>query len=281
MKKKLFILIGFLLLLTGCTAEVNITLSDEKVHEIITIDSYPTGEITTDIIKNGFRKNVPAYNKVLLIDSEEDKPKSGVSYYKYSMTELGNNGYRTTYKFDFPFSYYDDARSLKQSYVTSMIDNTGDKFVIKTDTVNQNFYLYPELDKLVINIDSKYPVVDSNADICNNNKCTWTITRSNYTNKEIYIKINKSKSNNNDTKKEDQKEDNKEEKQEDKKEDEKEEQYKPAEEKDSDKDNMINYNEESYNTTEEEEEKNYTFLVIIGLLVVFLIIISIIGKKRK
>ena len=58
------------------------------------------------------------------------------------------------------------------------------------------------LDKITINIKTNYEVLDNNATSINDNTYTWVITKNNYTNSNIYIKMSKSRnsSSNNDTK---------------------------------------------------------------------------------
>ena len=48
------------------------------------------------------------------------------------------------------------------------------------------------LNKITINIKTNYNVLDTNATSINDNTYTWVITKNNYMNSNIYMKMNKS-----------------------------------------------------------------------------------------
>jgi hypothetical protein len=286
MKKRLLIIIGLLFILTGCTSEVTITISEDRIVENITIDNYPGNGITKDDIKNGYRHFVPAYFSTYVADSEPDERRGGVAYYLFSMNEVGN-GYRINYKYDYPMEKYYDSRALKEGFTTSSVIDDGQFLTIETSEQNQSLYAYPELTKLTINIVVPYSVVDSNADSCNGKKCTWVYTpSSNY--KKIYIKMkkpassnkgpvyipdngnnnNNNNNNNSNNNNNDNPDDNK--------------PGLPAEYKESDSENMIDYNPKDYNDEEEEEEgkTRYVWVLIIIAIISFLIVVVVVNKKN-
>ena len=73
--KKLIIIIIFLFILTGCTAKVNIEISDNVVQEQIEIDDQTTP-------KSEFREFIPVYHNDEIIDTEPDIKEDGKEYYK-------------------------------------------------------------------------------------------------------------------------------------------------------------------------------------------------------
>ncbi|MBR6133541.1 MAG: hypothetical protein IKQ29_02360 [Bacilli bacterium] len=285
MKKKVLLIIGLLFILTGCTSEVTITITEDRIVENINIDNYPGGGITKNDIKNGYRHFVPAYFSTYIADSEPDERRGGAAYYIFSMNELGN-GYRINYKYDFPMEKYYDSRALKEAYTTSSVIDDGQYLTIETSEKNQYLFSYPELTKLTINIVVPYVVVDSNADSCSGKKCTWIYTPSSNS-KKIYIKMrkptssnqnpviipddNKDNNNNSNNNNENNNENNAE--------------YKPgvpAEYKESDSENMIDYNPKDYNDEEDEEEKTkYIWVIIIFAIICFLIAVVVVNKKNN
>ena len=288
MKKKLFILIGLLFILTGCTSEVTITITEKKISEDIVIDNYPSGSLTKNDIKNGYRHFVPAYGSSILADSEPDRRKGGTAYYNFNMSEL-NSGYRINYKYDFPLDKYYDSRALKEAYSSAKVIDDGQYLTIETSNKNQDLVLYPELTKLTINIVSDFPLIESNADSCSGTKCTW-IYNSSSNNKGIYIKLKKTstnstvvkpdpnnnnnngnENNNNNNNNNNTPEDNK--------------PGVPAEYKESDSENLIDYNPKDYNDEVDEEEnevKNkYIWVIIVIGIIGFLIIVVVVNKKNN
>ena len=288
MKKKLLLLIGLLILLTGCTTEVNIYISDNGVSEEIIIESYPTSYITKAQIKTAFRKYVPAYGSVLLADSEADQAKRGVSYYTYNIVDF-NNGYKTTYSYTFPLKRYYDARTLKEAYLSSSVTNNDNEFTILTDTSgNQYLYLYPDLDKLVINVKTDYEIEDSNADSCNSNSCKWVYTKDS-NNKGIYIKLKKTKTNsnnsnnnNNNNSNNNQNNNNQNNNQNNNNQNNNNQNNNNQNNNENSDNNLINYNEESYNEEDEENEGNsHIFVIIVVAILVFLIVVVVANKKDR
>ena len=47
------------------------------------------------------------------------------------------------------------------------------------------------IDKIIVNIKTNYEVLDTNATSVNDKTYTWVIAKNNYTNSNIYMKINK------------------------------------------------------------------------------------------
>lgn len=187
MKKKMFILIGLLFLLCGCTAEVNLDISGNKISESVVIDAYPEGDYTMDRLPGAFKNYIPAFSKDILADAEGDIKKNGVSYYTRTQQSLGN-GYRFNYKYDFSLSNYKGARTLKDGFKSSnlYVDTKENTALLSTDNGGILYFSqYPYLTEVTVKIKTDYFVKENNADYSNGDVYTWVFNRN--SNKGIYL----------------------------------------------------------------------------------------------
>ena len=118
--KKIIFLILMLFLISGCTAEVNLTLDDDTINESISINYFANDTITKEEIKNSFREYTPAYNNIIVADTEEDEKQAGINYYKRALKDIGT-GYNFKYDYDFPIATYNGARSLKKAFKSASV----------------------------------------------------------------------------------------------------------------------------------------------------------------
>lgn len=191
--KKLIILIPMLLILCGCTAEVNIELDDMMLKENISIDAYPDEYYQKDQLKSAFRNYIPVYNDITIVDTMPDEKVSGVQYYNRSEKDL-QNGYRFIYNYNFNLEKYKDARSLKGAFKSSTIQyNKKDKEILISTDKNKILYFneYPSLTRIKVNIKTPYPVKESNADSISGNIYSWNFDKN--TSKNIYLLLDSEK----------------------------------------------------------------------------------------
>ena len=196
MKIKYFGLILIIFMMCGCTAEVNLEISDSRVKESVDITFYQDTIYTKDIIRASFRNYIPIYARDVIVDAEEDKPFPNTKYYEKMETDLGN-GYRFNYSYDFNINEYEEARTIKdgfRSYNVS-VDQDNDTISISTDN-NGLLYFddYPLLEEVRINIKTNYLVEENNADSVNGNTYTWVFDKD--TKKSINMLINTSTNDN-------------------------------------------------------------------------------------
>lgn len=196
MKFKYFGLILIIFMMCGCTAEVNLEISDSKIKESVDITFYQDAIYTKDIIKASFRNYIPIYARDVIVDAEEDRPFPNTKYYEKTETDLGN-GYRFNYSYDFNINEYEEARTIKdgfRSYNVS-VDQDNGNISISTDN-NGLLYFddYPLLEEVRINIKTNYLVEENNADSVNGNTYTWIFDKD--TKKSINMLINTSTNNN-------------------------------------------------------------------------------------
>jgi hypothetical protein len=177
--KKIILLIA-ITLLTGCTANYDIKILEDKITDNI--------QIYTD-------------NKTVKIASQEQTEKfyqelgnweRGYEYYKRELYTTDKiTGYKYTY--DFSYNEYDAMSQIRKCYNDFEFTHNEDKIEIKTSEEFLCKNYYKNVNKISINITSEYEILNSNADIKTNDIHTWTITNTNYQNKPIKITLLKKK----------------------------------------------------------------------------------------
>ena len=175
MKSKCLILVFLIFMMCGCTAEVNLDISDNKIKESVDITFYQNVLYPKDIIKTSFRNYIPVYAKDLIVDTMPDEPLDGINYYTKKETDLGN-GYKFNYSYNFNINEYKNARTVKDGFRTYNISYNDDNKTINLSTSSEEllyFKDYPELEEIRINIKTDYLVKENNADEVNDNVYTW------------------------------------------------------------------------------------------------------------
>ena len=179
MKIKCLILVLLIFIMCGCTAEVNLDISDNKIKESVDITFYQNALYPKDIIKSSFRNYIPVYAKNLIVDTMPDEPLEGINYYTKKETDLGN-GYKFNYSYDFNINEYGEARTVKNAFKSYNVSYNEDDNTISLSTDNEEllyFKDYPELEEVKINIKTDYLVKENNADSINDNIYTWVFKK--------------------------------------------------------------------------------------------------------
>lgn len=186
MKKiKIGLYIFLLLLLTGCTAEVNIDLKEDYLVEKITIVDK---EGTKDEISKRYRRFVPAYYDDIVADELADEKIEGFTYYNRSSQEL-SDGYAFTYSRTFKLNEYNKASSFKSTFRSGAVEYSNEEGTIDIYTDSNGlliFDTYPNLYSVKVNITTKQEVLDNNADEVKGHTYSWTINR-NDKERNIYL----------------------------------------------------------------------------------------------
>lgn len=178
MKIKYFIVILFILLLSGCKYEYNVEILRDSISE--TNISY---------IEDATKRDV--------------KEKTFNTLHKYvgSFDELGIEKYKVVKKDDlygvafyreFDMLEYQNSSNFSLCYDNYRIsdDKENGKIIISTSKKFNCFDVYDELEEVVVNVSTRYQVISSNADSVNKNKYTWYIDRNNASDKSINLVLN-------------------------------------------------------------------------------------------
>lgn len=178
MKSKCLILVFLIFMMCGCTAEVNLDISDNKIRESVDITFYQNVLYPKDIIKTSFRNYIPVYAKNLIVDTMPDEPLEGIDYYTKKETDLGN-GYKFNYSYDFNINEYKEARTVKDGFRSYNISFNQDDHTISLFAEGTLLYFneYPELEEVKINIKTDYLVKENNADNVKDNTYTWVFKK--------------------------------------------------------------------------------------------------------
>ena len=279
MKRRLFFLLVLTFLLCGCTANVNITINDNTVNERISINEAPYDVFSMSDIKQQYRKYIPAFYNVPIIDTMPDEKEENVEYYKMSGTEYSSS-YNAYYQYNFKFKEYKNARSIRNAFRSSEVQyDTYEKQILFTSgmTVFKNI---PQLTEVKVNISTNYPVLETNADYKNGNVYTWVFNKN--TKKGIYLLLedkngksiaeSKTPTNNDDPKKDDE---------EVKSDDE--EQKEPANLVDPTKkkdDSSKSEMEKKYEEIKEKGEKHPGVVIIIAIALFFVVVLLSLKIKK-
>ncbi len=190
MKSKILILIFIIFMMCGCTAEVNLEITKDKINESTSITAYENVIYTKDILRTSFRNYIPIYASDVIVDTMPDEASPGVTYYEKEEQDLGN-GYIFTYKYNFDIDEYKNARTIKDGFNSYNVSFNKRTETLSLSTDNDGliyFEDYPLLEEVRINIKTDYEVLENNADRVDNNTYTWIFTKD--SNKNINMVVN-------------------------------------------------------------------------------------------
>lgn len=180
-KIKILVLICGMFLLSGCSVEYNLTINKNTMEEDINaiFDKATESELASrmePIRRSAYYNYDTRENEYYIFNKREDDNNIILSYnYEYT----GNNLYKS--------------EAASRCYYKRIVNVTDENITINTD--NQVACLFKdgerEIDDITVNIKTDLIVLENNADEVNNGVYTWYINDQNYTNKPIYIKIDK------------------------------------------------------------------------------------------
>lgn len=185
MKKiKLVILVCGMVLLSGCSAEYNLTIDETIMEENISaiFDKKTESDYASRMEKI---RRTAYYN----FDTRENE------YYTFNKTEDDNNIF-LNYNYKYTNNNLYKSEAVSRCYYKRIVNVTENNITINTD--NQVACIYKdgnkEIDSITVNIRTDLIVLEHNADKVNDKVYTWYINDENYSNKPIYIKMEKEKS---------------------------------------------------------------------------------------
>ena len=245
--KKIIILISFLILLSGCTVNYNLTIDENNIKEnIVVVDNITEGRTKEDIVS--FYNNwYPVYLYEGIIDDYSIKLDDATYYNKGNLIET-DNGYNYSYTYNHKIDDYKNTTIWNLYLLNNTLSNTSKNITIYSgkgmQLFNKSF-----ITNLNVHITTSLPVSSHNADRVEGNTYIWEYNLSNYRNKSVELVLNKEKQN--------------------------EEEPTPS---------NPNQNEEEQNPSNENStatEKSNNLVLILGLLGLFFIILIILIKFRR
>jgi hypothetical protein len=178
MKKKVFILIVLVLLMTGCTAEYNLVIEDDTYKENITIVGETSNEINSFSGPYYYPTDKEEYEN--MPDYIDEKTFDKV--YKYQLT-----GNKLTFTNDFTSDEFVNSLGASKCYNTVNVFNQSGNTIISTSQKNSCFTTYPMLNQIKVTITIDKPVVSSNATSVNGSTYTWLFNRDGKEDKSINL----------------------------------------------------------------------------------------------
>lgn len=175
MKIKYLILISLTVILSGCSANYEINIDNDNIHESLTINN-------TDI--NKFKSiNIPIDYE---IDDVEiyDKKEENIDYYNI---ETNNKDAKIYYNFN--SDNFNTSMLFKTCYENTVFTKDDYELLITTSDKFSCFDNYEELDDITIKITSKYKLINTNADKYDKYNYYWYINKDNKDNKKIILRL--------------------------------------------------------------------------------------------
>ncbi|MBR2708223.1 MAG: hypothetical protein IKE90_02170 [Bacilli bacterium] len=184
MKRILMILVLFLF--TGCNVTYNVNIGD-KIEELTNfkfeeVDYNYDNNVNMMTSSYEFISSVINEDYLAFYDNISDK------LYSKERTKDGMN---LSYKYD--YGNIDDSSIFNYCGDTVEYYNTGKYILIKVDDFTNCFLQAggPHLNNLTINVKSDLKVLENNADEVNGNVYTWRMSKDNFYDKKLNIKIKK------------------------------------------------------------------------------------------
>lgn len=179
MKKWIFLVLA--LLLTGCSAEYNLEISNdsfkEKIVSYIDKSEIPTEQIEDIEIDDPITPFLN--NKYSALYSKD------TAYYNKKVIDLENQ-YKVEMKYNYTAKDFSDSNSLKLCFENYEFDYEDNYYI-----AGYGNFMCLYSDEININIKTKNKVINHNADSVNGNVYTWVINKENADNVNIEIEIEK------------------------------------------------------------------------------------------
>lgn len=181
--KKIILLLGIIILTTGCTVDYNLVIdNDNNFKEEILIN-------TESEIESQELKEDPWPTKVYYsdLDSGEYPEKlEGVDYYNEEVS-LNNDYYQKKLSYTFEKNNIKDHNIIKSCYEHFYFTKKNNEISLSTSPKFLCIENYPNLNNVNIKITVEKSVVANNADSVNGNTYEWNINKDNYITKGIIL----------------------------------------------------------------------------------------------
>ncbi len=207
-KKKLYICLLLIFLLTGCSVNYDIEVHDQTIKvngKLVELDRNKWDDIVVDNAAGESEDN-----NIMIEDNEIDYTKLTFEEFVNSKTIAADEATRReglekfktkeelgiTYKEEYTWENTSGFSKMAgvntcYDYFTVLRNNeeeTGkEQLIISTSAKNYCFDIYPNLESITVNLKTNHKVVSHNADKESNGKYTWEINKNNATKKTMQI----------------------------------------------------------------------------------------------
>lgn len=181
MKKKILVLIGLVMLTTGCNATINVNIDKDSVNQkyIINMDS---SELSNGTVYKTIEQN--------LLDKEFDS--EVLSYFTIN-NNINSNPLKGSKSYELASYTWDTLIARCYDNQSIIYENN----VLKINASGFNCYdKYSVLNNVNLNVTTNYKVLNNNADKVDGNTYTWNITKNNVSNINMEIDFNNKEANN-------------------------------------------------------------------------------------
>lgn len=199
--KKIIVLFFLIFILTGCTVNYDLNISDKVISENISIIDY--NEVNWDIFKSygSYSMDDTTYRDLINNYAKEDSviysmnDNSG-NYDKEIINNSNSLGIKLNY--DYKLDEFYKESLIRNCYKYFSVNNDNGVYTLSTSKVfmcfnNDN----PLLDRVNVKIKVDYEVIENNADSFSDNEYIWNINKENAGNKPIILsfRVDKAKGN--------------------------------------------------------------------------------------
>lgn len=179
MKKKLYILL-LIFLSTACSAKYEISINNDKIIEKLNVLETNTSIFDVELDNGITLRN--AFEDITL--SDEFVKANGTLKHINSDSKIG-----IEYKNILEINNYSKSNVLNQCYDNPTVDITDEYFYVDSGVYFTCFDNYNYLESIEVILKTNHKVLDNNADEVKGDKYIWNITKTNYKDKNIEIKL--------------------------------------------------------------------------------------------
>ncbi len=193
--KKIILLLGMVILLSGCSATYDIEIYNNDINEQLSFWDDSSKIVELDGEEEGTEEQIEPLNYGKMVDN----------FYKEQVQAFDNEGsiflkqkkLTDHYKYGIKYSYKYSTDNYKNAYIPNTLIKyfnflkEKNIYILSTgegataDIYNE----HKTLDNLTIHLKTNHKVKNNNADRVDGYNYYWDINRSNYTDKKIYIEL--------------------------------------------------------------------------------------------
>ena len=182
--KKIFLLVLFSILLTGCSAEYNLVIDDQDTHiyeENGIISSYDLNSISS-VYQNEWPTNAYRTDEYF---SESPEKIPGVEY--YDVQSYFDSQYHVKYSYSFPSERFENSSGVSSGFYEFEKKYDPTTNITTLDTGIFSYEKFPNLESLTIRVTVFNEVISHNATHVNGNVYTWVMDASNFSTTRIML----------------------------------------------------------------------------------------------